>query len=195
MLESVELDDGATLDSPEYGTKMLFIGDSITQGWNSKYDTLSYAYRVSRFFNANSVIQGIGGAFYHEDCFDHIDFDPDSVIVAYGTNDWNRSRTYDEFKGHVTAHLALIAKEYADKKIFVLSPIWRKDLQPRNMGTFDQARQVIIDEAEKLGLIHIDGLKLVPPMAEFFADAHLHPDSEGFSLYAENLIRELIKYL
>ena len=195
VLDSVELDDGATVTAPNYDTKMLFIGDSITQGWNSQYDTFSYAYRVSRFFNANSVIQGIGGAFYHENCFDSIDFDPDTVIVAYGTNDFNRYKTYDEFRGHVSAHLALIAKEYADKRIFVLSPIWRKDLHERMMGTFDGARQIVIDEAEKLSLTHIDGLKLVPPMEEFFADAHLHPNSEGFSLYAENLIRELSKHL
>lgn len=195
VLESIELDDGATFTRPEYDTKILFIGDSITQGWNSKYDTFSYAHRVSRFFNANSVIQGIGGAFYHETTFDHIDFDPDSVVVAYGTNDFGRYKTYDEFRGHVKAHLALLAKEYAGKKIFVLSPIWRSDLQERPMGTFDGARQIVIDEAEALGLIHIDGLKLVPPMKEFFADAHLHPNDEGFSHYAENLVKEMQKYL
>lgn len=195
VLKSIELDDGATVTAAEHDTKMLFIGDSITQGWNSKYDTHSYAYRVSRFFNANSVIQGIGGAFYHESTFDTIDFDPDTVIVAYGTNDFNRYKTYDEFRGHVKAHLDLIANEYADKKIFVLSPIWRKDLQERPMGSFEGARQIVIDEANALGLIHIDGLKLVPPMAEFFADAHLHPDDQGFALYAENLIKEMLKYL
>ena len=195
ILESIELDDGATLTAPEYDVKLLMIGDSITQGWNSKYDTFSYAYRVSRFFNANSVIQGIGGAFYHESCFDHIDFDPDWVTVAYGTNDFNRYKTYDEFRGHVKAHLELIAKEYAGKKIFIISPIWRSDLQERPMGTFDGARQIVIDEALELGLIHIDGLKLVPPMKELFADAHLHPNDEGFSHYAENLIKEMQKYI
>ena len=195
VLESFELDDGATFTAPEYGFKMLMIGDSITQGWNAKYDTFSYAYRVSRFFNANSVIQGIGGAFYHETTFDSIDFDPDIVTVAYGTNDFNRFRTYDEFRGHVKAHLELIANEYKGKKIFVLSPIWRSDLQERPMGTFDGARQIVIDEALALGLIHIDGLKLVPPMKELFADGHLHPNDEGFSQYAENLIKEMQRYL
>jgi hypothetical protein len=195
VLESFELDDGATFTAPEYGIKMLMIGDSITQGWNSKYDTFSYAYRVTRFFNANSIIQGIGGAFYHESTFDSIDFDPDIVTVAYGTNDFGRYKTYEEFRGHVKAHLSLLAKEYADKKIFVLSPIWRSDLQERPMGTFEGARQIVIDEAEALGLIHIDGLKLVPPVKEFFADAHMHPNDEGFSHYAENLIKEMQKYL
>ena len=36
---------------------------------------------------------------------------------------------------------------------------------------------------------------LVPPIKELFADAHLHPNDEGFSHYAENLIKEMQKYL
>ena len=63
------------------------------------------------------------------------------------------------------------------------------------MGTFDGARQIVIDEALKLNLKHIDGLLLVPPVDEFFADGHLHPNDEGFSIYAENLIRELKKHI
>ena len=195
VLKTIELDDGATITKPVYDMKMLFIGDSITQGWNCKYDSLSYAYRVTRFFNADSIIQGIGGAFYHETTFDSLPYDPDVVLVIYGTNDFNRYKSYDEFRGHVSAHLALIAEEYKDKKIFVLSPIWRKDLQERSMGSFQGARQIVIDEAQKFGLTHIDGLKLVPPVDEFFADGHLHPNSEGFSIYAENLARELKKYI
>ena len=75
---------------------MLFIGDSITQGWNSYYDTLSYAWRVSLYFNANSIINGIGGAFYEPQTFDVPDFDPDTVIVALGTNDFSKFKTTDE---------------------------------------------------------------------------------------------------
>lgn len=195
ILEWIELDDGATVTPHEFDCKMLFIGDSITQGWASMYDSLSYAYRVSRHFNADSVIQGIGGAYFHEDCFDHIDYDPDVVLVAYGTNDFGHYKTYDEFRGHVAAHLALIAEEYAGKKIFVLSPIWRGKRDGKSMGTFEGCRAIVDQEAEALDLIHIDGLSLVPPMPEFFFDEYLHPNDNGFSLYAENLIMALEKYL
>ncbi len=195
VLEWLELDDGATVTPHKYDTKMLFIGDSITQGWASKYDSLSYAWRVTRHFNADSVNQGIGGAYYHEDCFDHIDFDPDTVLVAYGTNDFGHYKTQEEFRGHVAAHLSLIAKEYTGKNIFVLSPIWRDKRDGHKMGTFEECRAIVIDEAQKLKLIHIDGLSLVPPMPEFFFDAFLHPDDEGFSMYAENLIIALEQHL
>ena len=195
VLEWIKLDDGATVTPHCYDCKMLFIGDSITQGWASRYDSLSYAWRVTRHFNADSVIQGIGGAYFHESCFDSINYAPDMVLIAYGTNDFGHFKTYDEFRGHVTAHLSLIAKEYADKKIFVLSPIWRDKRDGKSMGTFEGCRAIVEEEAEKLNLTHIDGLTLVPPIPEFFGDAYLHPNDEGFALYAENLIMALEKHL
>ena len=188
VLEWIALDDSATVTPHVYDMKMLFIGDSITQGWASKYDSLSYAWRVTRHFNADSVIQGIGGAYFHEDCFDRIDYNPDVVLVAYGTNDFGYYKTYEEFRSHAAAHLALIAKEYANKQIFVLSPIWRDKRDGKRMGTFEDCRAIVAEEAERLGLIHIDGLTLVPPIPEFFGDEYLHPNDEGFALYADNLI-------
>ena len=39
----------------------------------------------------------LGGAIFHESTFDeNVDFDPDIVIVAYGTNDWGCFPTADE---------------------------------------------------------------------------------------------------
>ena len=61
VLAGLELDDGSTIVPHTFDRKILFIGDSITQGWQSSYDTASYAWRVSNYFNADSVIQGIGG--------------------------------------------------------------------------------------------------------------------------------------
>ena len=195
QLSSLELDDGATFAPHQYDVNFLFIGDSITQGWASKYDSLSYAWRVTRHFNARTVNQGIGGAYFHEDCFDRIDFTPDVVFVAYGTNDFGRYKTYDEFRAHAAAHLRLIADEYRHAKIFVISPIWRDKRDGKSMGTFEGCCAIVEQEAEALELIHIDGLDLVPPIPEFFGDAYLHPNDEGFSLYAENLIVKLEKYL
>lgn len=196
VLTSVELDDGATLRPYDgYKRKLLFIGDSITQGWDAAYDSLSYTHRVAAYFDASFVNQGIGGAYFHETCFDRIEFDPDVVTVAYGTNDFGKYPTYDEFRMHVRAHLSLIATEYAEKKIFVLTPIWRDKRDGKKMGTFENACAIVKEEAELLSLTVIDGLTLVPPIPEFFADAYLHPNMEGFSLYAENLIKELNRYL
>ena len=191
ILEYVEIDDGAYIKPHKFDYKMLFIGDSITQGWASSLDSYSYAYRVSDFFNAESVIQGIGGAYYNEDSFDRIDFDPDIVFVSYGTNDFGHYKTYEDFKAHCHAHLKLIADEYKNKKIFVISPIWRGRREGKTMGTFEGCRRIVIDEAERFGLVHIDGLTLVPPLPSLFEDEYLHPNDNGFSFYAENLIKAI----
>ncbi len=188
----VELDDGAEVIPHRFDTKMLFIGDSITQGWQSAVDTYSYANRVSRFFNADSVIQGIGGAYFNEASFDSLPFDPDTVIVAYGTNDFGHYKTQEEMRAHARAHLTLIAKEYEGKRVFVISPIWR-GTQKKAMGTFAECRTIVAEEAERAGLSHIDGLTLVPPQAELFPNDLLHPNDLGFSLYAENLIAQIQK--
>jgi hypothetical protein len=195
VLTSVMLDEDATVEPHTYDLKMLMIGDSITQGWETQFDSLSYAWRVARHFNADILNQGVGGAYYCEATFDQLPFDPDVVTVAYGTNDFGHYHTLEELREHTKKHLTLISQSYAKKRIFVITPIWRGRREGKPMGRFEDCRAVIAEEAETLGLTVIDGLSLVPPMPVFFSDAYLHPNDCGMSLYAENLIIALEKYL
>lgn len=197
-LESVEIDDGATLIPHKYDCKMLFIGDSITQGWESTWDSLSYAYHVSRFFNAESVIQGIGGAFYQMTTFDEaIDFEPDIVIVAYGTNDWDHGhKTLEAGREHCRKFLDQLTARYGDKKMFGISPIWRADNDKvPSMGSFEECNAYVKEEIANHGMTVIDGQKLTPHLPDFYSDKYLHPDTKGFGIYALNLIAELQKYI
>ena len=189
-LEYAELDDGAYFTPHRYSKKMLFIGDSITQGYNSYFDTLSYAWLTSLYFNANSVINGIGGAFYHVSTFDKPDFDPDIVIIAYGTNDWGRYPDAENMKEQVAGYLDLVKAAYGDKDVFVISPIWRANNDGDVMGKpFDSRRKMIENEAALRGFIAVDGLSLVPALPQFYADTYLHPNDLGFSMFAGNLIK------
>ena len=194
VLCSVELDDGATVTPHRFDRKMLMIGDSITQGWDCHYDSLSYAIRVTDFFNAESVIQGVGGGYFHETLYDDISFEPDIVTVALGTNDFGKFHTLDELRAHAGAHLELLGKRYADKQLFFISPIWR-ECKEKPMGTFSECRAVVIEEALRNGFIHIDGLRLCPPVPELYADGTLHPNDLGFSVYAQRLTEELRAYI
>ena len=196
-LVSVEVDDGAYVRRHDFDTKLLFIGDSITQGHKSDYDCISYAYHTSFFFNADSMIQGIGGAVFHDTTFDpEMKYDPDTVIIAYGTNDFGRYQTLDELRHHVKSFLDALKGRYGDKKIICLSPIWRgDDAAPKKMGYFSQCREVIIDEIASHGFIHIDGYTLAPHDPWFYSDAYLHPNATGFGIYALNLIKQLQKHI
>lgn len=195
VLESVEIDDGATLKPHKFDCKMLFVGDSITQGWNTRWDSLSFAYGVSGFFNADSMIQGIGGAVFHETTFDEeLEFEPDMICVAYGTNDWEFNATKEELREHTARYLDKLTSRYAGRKIFGISPIWRADTaQNKPMGSFEECCDIVKDEIKKHNMILIEGEKMVPHLPEFFDDGFLHPNDIGFGIYTQNLVAEIVK--
>ena len=197
-LEAVELEDGAIITPHKFDCKILFIGDSITQGWESTWDSLSYAYHVSRFFNAESVIQGIGGAYYYDTTFDEaINFNPDIVIIAYGTNDWGHGhKTVEAGRVHCSKYLDMLVARYGDKKLFGISTIWRADDdQITSMGSFESCVSYVKEEIVNHGMTLIDGQTLTPHLPDFYSDKFLHPDTKGFGIYALNLIAELQKHL
>ena len=198
VLSSVEVDDGAEVRPHKFDKKLLFIGDSITQGWDSGYDSLSYAYRTSRFFNADSVIQGVGGGFFHETIFDEdIDYEPDAIIVAFGTNDWGRCPSLDELLDNMTKFLKKVKSRYTDRPIICLSPIWRDvSANPvRASGRFDDVCEAIKDTARQNGATVIDGYTLAPHHPDFFMDKTTHPSGLGYGVYAENLIKQIKDYI
>ncbi len=195
ILVSAEL-VGATFVRPhEYDRSILMIGDSITQGWASQYDCLSYAARVRKFFNASCTVQGVGGGTFAPDTFDRIPTEPDIVTVAYGTNDFDLVPDMDTHRENVRTYLGLVKEAYGDRPVFVITPLWRGRLEGRKMGSFGDCCEVIRREAEALSLIVVDGFSLVPPIEAFYTDGWLHPNDDGFSVYAENLIMEMERVL
>ena len=187
----LELTDGATVTPHEYSCKFLFLGDSITQGWNSDLDSLSYAWRTALHFNADCIIHGVGGGVFHESVFEAPEgFDPDRVIIAFGTNDFKYYKTPEGLRENVAAYLDRAVAAFGADKILGITPIWRYDNWIQAMGSFDECIEIIREEYEKRQISTVDGLALVPNRKEFFDDA-LHPNAIGFSMYAENLIRVL----
>ena len=192
VIDNVELSDGAHAVRHQFDKKALFIGDSITQGWNSGIDTLSYAYRTSFALNYDSVIQGVGGAYYHASTFADSGFEPDVVIVAYGTNDVNHFKTQGEMIEQLRSYLGKVKETYVSSKIYAISPIWVSGgSEEKRMGNLWESYALIASEIEKCGVEHIRGLDLVPHERRYFAD-DLHPNKDGFGEYAGNLV-EIIR--
>lgn len=195
-ITDVTLSDGASLIPHTYDSTIMFFGDSITQGWNSAWDCQSFAWRVSLALNADCLINGIGGAVFLPESIDEIPFRPDRIIVAYGTNDFGGFyREYEVFTAACEETLRRIQKLNPQSEIFVLTPIWRADMDVvKPVGTFEQIRQAIADIATNLGMKVIDGFELVPHETKWFADEKVHPNDEGFRLYAENLMERMGNY-
>lgn len=195
-LKKVELDDGALLEKCTYNHKILILGDSITQGWNSKYDSLSFAWCVTRFFEADSIIQGIGGATFNAETFDmEIDYDPDIVIIACGTNDWSYCSDFDDISKRCFDYLSCVAKRFKDKKLFFVTPIWRTDFNKKEPPySFADCCALFEREAKKCSFTVINGEALTPKLPDFYTDG-LHPNDLGFTIYGLNLASQIQKYI
>lgn len=191
ILKSVALSGESFIEPHKFERKILFLGDSITQGWNSKYDFMSYPYQVSDFLNAEIVINGIGGAYYLPQSFDTVDFDPDTVVVAYGTNDFTHYKDIDAFSEAVSGFLKKVKDIYGGKKVIVITPIFRFGDLTRAWGTIDDYIDVIKTKATCFLFDVVNGYDLVPHNMDFYADA-VHPNDLGFSVYARKLISKLV---
>lgn len=194
VINGVVLSDGAYFRPHKYGKKMLFCGDSITHGWESHYDSLSYAWRTAHFFDADIINQAVGGAVFCPDYAEKLDFDPDAVIIAYGTNDFSHCSSLDEVYDNAFGYIKKMTEFYNNSKIFVISPIWRSDeiTNIKPLGTFAECRETVMRAARQLPVKLIDGYTLTPHIADFYADGYLHPNSDGFGVYAENLIKVML---
>jgi len=197
-LSYVELSDGASFEPFEKPLKLLCFGDSITQGYDAKYSALSYANQLADALGADVVNHAIGGDRFHANHIDEeIDYNPDVITVAYGTNDWSGAER-ENFVREMPEFLEKLASCYPKAKIFVVTPIWRYDSnRVTKCGfTFEEARQFIADEAGKYSnMTVIDGINLTPHVREFYSDLHLHPNDFGFMVYAKSLTAEIVKYL
>ena len=180
--------------------KILCLGDSITQGYDSYHSSLSYVNRISEALDAEILDQAIGAEVFDEKILDEeLPFDPDLITIAYGTNDWAILESKEQFLTGAENFFRKIKNIYPDKKIVYISPIWRGDYQ-RPFGTqdtavggFEESVKTLQMLAKENGLFVVDGIPLTPHHSDFFADQFLHPNDLGFGFYAENLLRELKK--
>ncbi len=194
-ISEVELDGNSLVKPHEYAMKMAFFGDSITHGWNSEDSIMSYAWQVARYFDAECWNVGVGGHIFREGFADkREDYEPDVVIVAYGTNDFGAHNNVENFKAELSGFLKNMAEYYKNSKIFVMLPIWRGDVENRvkPWGNFRDHAMIIKETAEGFGLNVIDAYTFLPRLRDFYIDPiMLHPNKPGFCVYAQNIIKEL----
>ncbi len=212
-----KISDGAGIDAAESGGKMstgaccygtvgpasdsfsvrgktlLCLGDSITQGMESRRPSMNFAVQLSRYFGMNLINQGVGGYSFRKISLDpQIGLNPTLVIIAYGTNDWDLCGTLERFVTGASGYINTAAEIFSKSRIVVLSPIWRSDfMAEKPAGTFFEISNALREICKGLsGVEFIDGLGLVPHKPGLFTDG-LHPNEDGFIYYTENLINRL----
>ena len=190
ILTSFELDDGATLKPYSRSKTLIAYGDSITHGYDAIYPSLSYINRLGNLLDADVHNRAIGGDVFSPELAkrDNVE-DPDYITIAYGTNDWSMC-TMERFEADARAFFKVIHERYPNARVFVIAPIWRGDSER------ETAMKRPISDVFKLFCEYtkdydhftvVDGWNLIPHLSAFFHDQILHPNDQGFSLYAENL--------
>jgi len=196
-VKNVSIDDGAYCQGIPSPKRMLCFGDSITQGYDATYPSFAYANRLADLLGVEAVNKGIGADRYFPALLDTPEsFTPDYITVAYGTNDW-ASNSRETFERDSKAFLDRLCERYPEAKIFLLAPIWRGDWKNvTRVGRFEEICEILkSNAAHKPNCVVIDCADLTPRLPEFYSDRYLHPNDQGFLLYAEGLYCKMKEYL
>lgn len=196
-LQTIELASGARVEAvPRPGKRLLTVGDSITQGAFASSSYPTFAVQLARLLGMELLNHGLGGHCFDEHILDSdIDYEPDLVTVAYGTNDWT-ARTVDQLRAYEAAFVRKLRGVFPRERtrIVVVSPLWRADAADERLGGPLRAFcDAVLNVAAATGGVEvIDGWRLMPHRVGVFTDG-VHPNDVGMPLYAINLYRELIR--
>ncbi|MBR6737678.1 MAG: SGNH/GDSL hydrolase family protein [Clostridia bacterium] len=194
---SIELSDGAYFEPVPYSGKALIYGDSISQGYYVQTQKKRYISQLTEWLDLEEVSKAIGGEKFCPEVLDLKETcNPDLVIVSYGSNDWY-FKTRNEFYKDADEFLNILSAKYNNRKIIVLGPIWRADLnEPREFGDFNDVGLVLGEICAKYkNLNYINARRFVPELPEYFGDGYLHPNDKGSDKYFESLKQEVEKIL
>lgn len=193
ILKEFIIDDDSFIKPVKPSKKMLCFGDSITHGYDALYPSNKYITKLADMLNAAEYNKAIGGEiFFPELASTKENFEPDLITVAYGSNDWNRC-TKEEFTRNCKDFFSNLNNSYPNSRIFVITPIWRKEMNEiRQFGEFKNIEKIIEKQAEEFENISVvQGFEFVPQNENLFADLRLHPNDKGFEYYFESLSKQV----
>ena len=171
---------------PVKETKVLWLGDSITQGYGPLRSSETYVSIVNRSFNWDIINQGIGGYIYDKNSLMKMPgYDPDKIVVALGTNQ------YGDGPSAVEEYYKTLIDIYGmEIPVLCISPVWRGDHIDELPVFYGFCNKVMEIAGRYPNIRVINGLELVPHLEEYFID-NLHPNCLGTETYAANLVKEI----
>lgn len=191
ILKEFVLDDGSFITPIKPKKQLLCFGDSISHGYDVLYPSNKYLTKLADILDAEEHNKAIGGEVYFPELAKTKEnFEPDYIIVEYGSNDWSKC-TGEELTQNCRGFLCNVSNTYPNAKIFATTPIWRKDMhEEKPFGDFMGVEEVIREQAVGLENISvIRGFEFVPQDESLFADLRLHPSDKGYEYFLENLLK------
>ena len=153
LIRNFEIDGAYT--PAKKNEKVLWLGDSITQGYGPLRSAETYVSVANRLLNYDIINQGIGGYVYDKKSLMKMEgYTPDKIIVALGTNQFGCETMKD-----VEEYYETLTGIYGTKiPILCISPLWRGDLpeyfldnlHPNVVGTETYGRN-LVEEIRRTG--------------------------------------------
>lgn len=164
------------------GCRVLFVGDSITQGYGTFETGKTFVNAANRILGYELLNQGVGGYYFDKNSLMPLEkFVPDKVVVAMGTN----LCYWDDKEKYVAGFFEKLPFVYPDVPVLAVTPLWRADYP----DAFDEVRKVrdLIEKysspLKNVTVIHGD--ELIPHDEKYFYDK-LHPNAVGGEIYGKN---------
>ena len=169
--------------------KVLWLGDSITQGYGPLRSAQTYVSVANRLLNYDIINQGIGGYVYDKKSLLKMPgYTPDKIIVALGTNQFG-CETMQDVEEYWETLICLYGTEIP---VLCVTPLWRGDV-PDGFPTLARFCEDVKKIAGQYSNVKIaDGFTLVPHLPEYFLD-NLHPNCLGAEVYGRNLVEAIRK--
>lgn len=166
--------------------KVLWIGDSITQGYGPLLAGYSYANIANRALHWDILVQAIGGLRYDDRFLLPIaSWNPERIVVALGTNGCGK----EDNVPRAEKFFAALTKLYPDVPTLVLTPVYRTS-QWEAVLSDNPGVRAICERYPNITVI--DGASLLPHVPEMFLDG-LHPNALGGMHYADALVKTIRK--
>lgn len=187
----------------EAGAKaeVIFIGDSITQGWEGEGKEAWGRYYAPR----NAVNLGIGGdrtqhVLWRLDNGNLNGLKPKAAVVMIGTNNSNgEDNTVDQIADGISAIVTKLRDKLPDTAILLLSIFPRGENPNPQRGKILQVNQIVRRLADEKKVFWVDfGHKFVTAAGEIPRDLmpdFLHLSAKGYALWAAELATPLASIL
>jgi len=187
-IKNFEIND--TAKAPIKKEKVLWLGDSITQGYGTFRSAHMYVSVANRLLGYDIINQGIGGYVYDKNSLMKMDgYMPDKIIVALGTNQYGCEDMTD-----IEEYYERLFEIYGkDIPVLTITPLWRGDNVEGipTLISFCDKLKAICKRYDNITIV--DGFKLVPHLEEYYID-NLHPNELGGEIYGRNLVLEIQKH-
>lgn len=195
-----ESDGDVWVDSDTAERKVCYcFGDSITQGFNAHNPSQTYTSIIGRRFEMETLNFGIGGYWFEADSLSGVQAlpKPDMITIAYGTNDWNSLPSLELMREKTAAYLDAIEQLYSGIPTFVITPIWRADMDcQKAVGPFELMCKMVAEEASRHpDNVVIDGLAIPMHNRNLYGDGYLHPNAEGFRIMGAHICNAIQDFL